>query len=73
MPFEYPYDFVAVTAGDVLTLPSGGEIEMPIGGLAVVFTTTSDVLGPFESRHEAETEASCHIEWRRIMESMRGH
>ncbi len=67
MPTEYPYNFVQVSKGDFIRLANGEEIQMPIGGLAVVFQTTGDVLGPYQSRHQAETEASCHIQYRRIM------
>jgi hypothetical protein len=61
MPTEYPYNFVQVKKGDFIRIPTTGEnVEMERAGLAVVFTTTGDVLGPYKSRHEAEIEAGHH-------------
>ena len=58
---DFPYSFVQVKAGEFIRLDNGQEIKMTSGGLVVVFQTTGDVLGPFQSRHQAETEASCHV------------
>lgn len=60
MPNEYPFNFVAVKKGDFIRLANGEEVKMEQGGLAVVFLTTNEVLGPYKSRHEAEIEAGHH-------------
>lgn len=56
---DFPYVFLPVQAGHFIRLKNGEEVQVAHGGLAVVFDDC--VLGPFQSRHQAETEASCHV------------
>lgn len=53
---DFPYQFLVVRADEVVALANGTTVVMSHGGVAVVFADV--VLGPFPSRHRAESEAS---------------